>query len=91
MNRYIGLLICFLVSLCIIEYDKDDYYTNNKVSNDSVLVFNEINEEEETINPDTSDIDILFIFIICIYSFIFLFMLLKDIKFLRKYCDVIIN
>ena len=91
MNRYIGLLICFLVSLCIIEYDKNDYVINNKISNDSVLVFNEINEEEEIKNPDTRYIDILFIFIICIYSFIFLFMLLKDIKFLRNYCDVIIN
>ena len=91
MNRYIGLLICFLVSLCIIEYDKNDYYINNRISNDSILVFNEIVEEEEIVNPDTSDIDILVISIICVYSFIFVYMLFRDIKKIRRYCDVVIN
>ena len=92
MNKYLVLFMCFILSLMYVLYEDNSDVRDSFNYQESIYVFNDIDRDTNIIsNPNTGDINIYVYFLLFFYSLIFLVILVKDIKKINRYRDIVLK
>lgn len=89
MNKYLILFICFISSLFIVTYEKDRDIRESINYQESVYVFNDIDNYTNVVNnPEMKDINIYVYFVTFFYSLLFIIITIKSMRKVNRYVNV---